>query len=103
MKIRNRGTLPLANQGFLEMGIFDMYGIAVSSHDMRALSSEEIQKIQYANMSAMQQAAVQPNLYDALRNISLWPMPQEKPLDERFADFKLRLAAALAKYSLNSA
>lgn len=28
-----------------------------------------------------------------------WPPTREKPLDERFADFKVRLAAAIAKRS----
>jgi hypothetical protein len=66
---------------------------------MRALSKEEISQMQNANLAAAQQARVQPYEYEAMRNhlFARWPAEQIKPLDERFADFKVRLAAAVAK------
>lgn len=84
------------------MGIFDLYGLPVNPLDMRALSENEIWKLQCANMAAMQQAAVQPYQAAAMTNWLFARRPDDKPLDERFADFKVRLAAAIAKQAKTS-
>lgn len=70
--------------------------------DARALSAEEIERAQIANAKWAQQATFGPEHYRLMMN---WapPKPEPQPLDERFADFKKRLAAALEKRGLTSA
>ena len=64
--------------------------------DLRALSTDELEALQIKQMWAMQQA------YDPLESLNYLSAlnayrPPERPLDERFAEFKVRLAAAIAK------
>lgn len=76
------------------MGLFDLPRIAINANDARALSPDEILRYQAANSAAMQQGSRSLAYWSSLQNIKLLP---DKPLDERFADFKVRLAAAIAK------
>ena len=66
---------------------------------MRALSQTELQKRQIAQNAMMSQALLTPIGTLAYLNYQncLRPAPERRPLDERFADFKLRLANALEK------
>ena len=76
------------------MGLFDSYGVVVNPMAAQALTAEQIQKMQAMDAIRMQQAAFNP--YQAAMAQNIWPPPPpEKPLDERFADFKVRLAAAV--------
>ena len=74
------------------MNIFDLYGFPVNPGDMQALSESEISEIQYANAVRMQNAnQAQANVLGAVNAFR----PADKPLGERFADFKVRLAVAI--------
>jgi hypothetical protein len=78
------------------MSLFrDLMGFPIDAFDMRALSPEEIQKYQMANLCAQQQAAVPDWTY--WRQLAQYQPVDPRPLDERFADFKRRLAAAIEK------
>jgi hypothetical protein len=84
--------------------LFDnISGIPLNAFDARAMTADEIQKWQSSNMVAMQQADLSKyaNPYNSLSNVMNWRLP-EKPLDERFADFKSRLAIAIAKRRMPS-
>lgn len=73
------------------LGIFESYGIVTDPRQMRALTDLEL-----ANRSAQQWQAISPALhsFEVERGMMNWQSPQ-LPLDERYADFKARLAAAL--------
>lgn len=74
--------------------LFRIEGFAASAADMRALTEEEIIDYQISNLARSQQAKPNAGYWMLMSNYR----PQyEKPLDERFADFKVRLAQALAK------
>lgn len=74
----------------------DLYGFPVNANDMRALSPTELQKRMNDQYVLMSQAKISP--YYAAGTQNFWQIePEQRPLDERFADFKVRLAAALAK------
>ena len=78
-------------------GLFDSYDVVVNPMDAQALTVEQIQLMQAKNSVRMQQARFSPYQAAMLRNA--WqpsPVP-DKPLDERFADFKVRLAAAIER------
>lgn len=62
--------------------------------DPRARCAAEIQKRQVANVNAMLNAS--SSIYGDTLAAANW-RPFEKPLDERFADFKIRLAAAIER------
>ncbi|RZN21947.1 hypothetical protein [Bradyrhizobium sp. Leo121] len=70
------------------------YGFPGTAYDVRAMSEEEIKAYQIANLAKAQNVPLTQQNYLGMLN---WN-PNPKPLDERFADFKVRLAAALAKY-----
>jgi hypothetical protein len=81
------------------LGLSPLKGFPVNPNDMRALSKEEIAQQQIASASLTVQATmVSLAQYEALSNYFFPPQPAspEKPLDERFADFKVRLAKAIA-------
>jgi hypothetical protein len=77
------------------MGIFWIFGetYPVFGFDggCRAMSADEIVKMQISQQIALQQAVRPPSYLQGLANYQ----PPQRPLDERFADFKLRLAAAV--------
>lgn len=61
--------------------------------DCRAMTADEILQMQFNQQAAMQNAW--PHSY--IQGLAQFRRYPEKPLDERFADFKLRLAAAIEK------
>lgn len=67
-------------------------GYAFDPNGARALSEREMGYNQLCQLQGMQQAAVSS---DYLRCLGQYKPFPEKPLDERFADFKVRLAAAV--------
>jgi hypothetical protein len=73
--------------------MWEILGVATNYNDMRALSVQEL-----ADRSASQWEAIRPanRSIDYYLGMTNWQPPQ-RPLDERFADFKARLAAAIAK------
>lgn len=78
------------------MNIFgDLAGIALSAFEVHGMTPEEIEAYQIQNLMSAQQAKAFPDQY--WRLMSSWNPAPERPLDERFADFKIRLAAAMAK------
>lgn len=81
---------------------FDLYGIPLNAFDVRALNPDEIYKLQAANAVAAQQAVRDP-LQEAkyLANLVQY-QPPRRPLDERFEDFKKRLAIALDRHGLTA-
>lgn len=79
------------------MGLFDLCGIPLNAFDVRGLSQDEMRERQYANLSAAQNYTRSPaQEMKYLMNLRQYQRP-EKPLDERFADFKARLAAAMLR------
>jgi hypothetical protein len=77
------------------MGLFDMfYDIPDNNlQGQRALTVEEIHQIQIAQLRDMRNCQ---NPYNNLANFTSYVLQVEEPnLDERFADFKTRLAAAI--------
>jgi hypothetical protein len=74
------------------LGLFQSYGVVVNPNDARALSQDEITRIQISHLSAMRQATYPK--WEDLRNA--FTPRDEAPLDERFAAFKVRLAEAIA-------
>ena len=79
------------------IGLFDSYGIVVNPMDAQALTAEQIQKMQVENAIKMQQTQFSPYQAAMLQNIWQPSAIPEKPLDERFADFKVRLSAAIER------
>lgn len=98
---------------------FDLPTIAINANDLRALTSQEMYNRQLQQAS-LQQNAISQSLRGLLATAQYQP-PQrtncvivlsgvnrvdvrgntfspERPLDERFAAFKTRLAATVAKY-----
>lgn len=80
------------------LGLFESYGVVTSPQQARALSEQEIVAMQQTRALDMQQAKPSSAYYLLAQN---W-RPPEKPLDERFADFKVRLAAALERRKLTN-
>ena len=81
-------------------GLFEFTGVVVNPMDVQALTAEQIQNMQARDAIRMQPAQFSP--YQAALAQNIWqPLPvPEKPLDERFADFKVRLAAAIDRRKL---
>jgi hypothetical protein len=78
--------------------MFNFYGFPISPNDMRALSEDELQKAQYANMRAAQNYTRSPDEEQKyIEGLRPYRLPESRPLNERFEDFKVRLAAAVAK------
>lgn len=81
--------------------LFGMSGYVVNPLDMRAMTEDEISQMQGSQQTATQnlfwhnQLARQADISNGLSGY--YPSPPQKPLDDRFADFKERLAAAIAK------
>jgi len=78
------------------MNLFtDLMGIPLDAFSVRAVSPEEIQKYQMANLANAQQAKPDWRLFSQMAQ---YQRPDSRPLDERFAYFKKRLAAAIEKH-----
>lgn len=74
------------------------FGCVIDPQQQRALSAVEITAIQAAQANMVMQA--QPKASFAFEQLfANWQCTRspERPLDERFADFKVRLAAAIAR------
>jgi hypothetical protein len=69
-------------------------------NDARAMSEDEILRWQISQQSGMRQADVWPYWYS--QGLAQYQPPQ-RPLDERFADFKVRLAAAVERHKIGLA
>lgn len=66
--------------------------------DMRAMTADQILQMQCQQQWAMQQAYAPHSLSYLSGSAQYRPLqPPQRPLDERFAEFKIRLAAALEK------
>jgi hypothetical protein len=78
-----------------DLGLFNFAGIPLKPDEMRPLSEDEIRSYQISNLAKAQQAKPDVNYWNLMSNYAAFNA--EKPLDERFADFKLRLAAAIDK------
>jgi hypothetical protein len=72
----------------------ELSGVPLNVTDMRAMTPEEIGKLQVQQFQAMQ--LVVPSL-DYMRGLQNYLPAETRSLDERFADFKSRLEAAVAK------
>jgi hypothetical protein len=82
------------------MGIFGLtfernYPVQFGS-DLMAMTADEILEMQLQQQRAMQQA-YRSNSFDYLWGMTNYEPPRQ-PLDERFADFKVRLAAAIERH-----
>ncbi len=77
------------------IGLFELYSFSPNPMDARGLSIEELQLMTGSKFYAMQQAATLYPL-DYVRALAQY-QPRQRPLDERFADFKVRLAAAIER------
>lgn len=66
----------------------------------QAMSEDQISQWQLSHQSAMMQAHTWPLSY--LQGLAQY-QPPEKPLEERFADFKVRLAAAVEYHKIGLA
>ena len=77
-------------------GLSGFSGYASNASDMRALSPEELHQYQIQNLAASQQAKPDPMWY---LQLAQYQRPDPRPLDERFADFKKRLAAAIDRFN----
>jgi hypothetical protein len=82
------------------MGLFKFYGFSASPEELRALSQIEIQKAQCANYVKMENYIEPPGVYLAHMNAIRPHLTETRPLNERFADFKVRLAAAIDRRKL---
>lgn len=71
----------------------DLAGIPLNAFEVRALSPEEIE---IQNLRGMQSAEPTREYIIAMANYYA-PPADPRPLDARFADFKARLAVAVAK------
>jgi len=86
------------------MRLFEIGGIAINALDARAMTAQELATREAANAVAMQNAFI--NGFNSTKQLSWllglqnWNPYPENPLNERFADFKIRLAAALEKRKL---
>lgn len=80
--------------GFLSL-FEEKYQLFGFGSDLQALSADQILQMQLRNQVAMQQG-IWPLSY--LQGLAQYQPPQ-RPLDERFSDFKLRLAAAVERHS----
>ena len=78
-------------------GLFELPTCAGNPFDARAMSPEEIEKYQIQNLRGSQQAIRDPSWY---LQLAQYQRPDPRPLDERFADFKKRLATALEKHGI---
>lgn len=78
--------------------MWEILGTSSNYNDMRALSEQELANRDAAQWRALRQA--EPSYHAALMAMN-W-QPHQRPLDERFADFKVRLAAAIAKHANTS-
>jgi hypothetical protein len=74
-------------------GLFRSCGISTNPVDQRALSQEELLIMMGRQTYAMQQACRPASYIQALQQYQ----PPQRPLDDRFADFKVRLAAAIER------
>lgn len=62
--------------------------------DCRAMTADEILQMQVNQHAATQQAIWPLSFIQGMNQYR----PPERPLDERFADFKIRLAAAIERH-----
>jgi hypothetical protein len=83
------------NHGDL-MSIFQPLGVVTDPSQQRAMSQAEIEQMQIAQIRSMIQAQQPFNRHYDVSNFFREPRDQ-RPLDERFADFKRRLADAVER------
>ncbi len=67
-------------------------GHSIDQRDLRPLTNEEIQQMQLAQLHGVQNCQ---NPYNNLSGNYIPYQTIQRPLDERFADFKVRLAEAI--------
>lgn len=80
------------------MNIFDSpFGLALNPSDLRPMSEDEIAAYEASLFPKMRQAVFPAEYHLRLAN---WRPYPDKPLDERYADFKIRLAAAIERRKL---
>jgi len=78
-------------------GIFDSpFGYIADPQQQRALSFAEIAAMQAARANLALQVQAKPSMA-SMRLLVNFRRPPQRPLDERFADFKVRLAAAIER------
>lgn len=77
------------------------YGVfAYDETSMRPLSPGELNVLQLQQLQSMAQAPVNDAALRGMVNFRPYPDPPQRPLDERFADFKVRLSAALKRHGI---
>lgn len=82
-------------------GLFDNpLGIVTDPSQLRPLTEAELDALYLKNLSDMRPAS--PSTIAAYALMTQNYRYPEKPLDERFADFKVRLAAAIEKRKVSS-
>lgn len=82
---------------FLGLTFERRYPVSGFDGGMRAMTADEILKMQFEQQRAMQNAW-QEYHHNSLSYLSMnFGYAPPRPLDERFAEFKTRLAAAIAK------
>lgn len=77
-------------------GIGTSFGTLFDPQQQRALSSAEISAVQTAQANLAQQAEPRASM-EFMRSLANFRREPLRPLDERFADFKIRLAAAIER------
>lgn len=72
-------------------------GCVTDPNQMRALTQGELEKLALSNYNAMMNCI--PREYYSYSMLTQYqpPQPPQPPLDGRFADFKVRLAAAIER------
>lgn len=77
------------------------YGVfAYDETSMRPLSPGELNVLQLQQLQSMAQAPLNDAALRGMVNFRPYPDPPQRPLDERFADFKVRLSAALKRHGI---
>ena len=89
------------------MGLFGLtferrYPVYGFDGGMRAMTADEILRMQGEQARAMQNAW--PKYHNSLSYLGMTAgyQPPQRPLDERFADFKIRLTQALKHHGLDT-
>ena len=77
---------------------YPMYGFA---GDCRAMTADEILQMQLSQQAAMQNVWPPRDMFSYLMMANQY-QPPERSLDERFAEFKVRLAEAIARHVHNT-
>jgi hypothetical protein len=83
------------------MNLFGITRGFAFGNDARAMSENEMLEWQVSQQKAMLQTHNLPNLY--LQGLAQYNPYPEKPLEERFANFKVRLAAAVERHKIGLA